>query len=347
MTVMTVLGPIPAAQLGMVLPHEHLFIDLRNQYTEPTDPDQRALGREELALSNAGILRRNPYALRSNLLLDNLSLAADELKPFKRLGGRTVVECTPLGIGRDALGLKLLARATDLNIIAGCGYYTADVHPPELAAWSPAEIARRIVLDLTHGMDSTSIRAGVIGEIGTSWPIHSNELKVLQGAALAHKETGAAVYVHCYPWGKGGLQAAQLLLKAGVAAAKIVICHVDVEIDLVYIRQLLDLGVFVEFDNFGKEFYIDPPDRGFAGGVFARDLERIGAMLALIKAGYIRQLLITNDICLKSMLHAYGGWGYDHVPLHILPMLHEARIAEESIRLLTAGNPARLLDMPG
>ncbi len=344
MTVMTVLGPVPAEELGTVLPHEHLFIDLRNQYTEPLDSEQRALGRSELTLANAGILRRNPYALRSNLLLDSLSLATDELQPFVKLGGRTVVDCTSVGISRDALGLKLLARATGLNIIAGCGYYTADTHPDEFGSWSIDEIARRTLLDLTHGMDGTSIRAGIIGEVGTSWPIHPNELKSLLAAAVAQKQTGAALYVHCYPWGKGGLQAAQLLLKEGVRADKIVICHVDVEIDPAYIRQLLALGVFVEFDDFGKEFYIDPPDRGFAGGIFARDLERVQALRQLIAAGYARQLLITNDICLKSMLHAYGGWGYDHIAAHIVPMLREAHISEESIRLLCAGNPARLLD---
>ena len=60
-----------------------------------------------------------------------------------------------------------------------------------------------------------------------------------------------------------------------VNSAKIVICHSDVEPDLEYIRALLERGVFVEFDNFGKEFYIDPADRGFAGGAFVRDVDRV------------------------------------------------------------------------
>jgi len=346
MPVMTVLGPVNASQLGAVLPHEHLLIDLRNQYVEPIDPEKRAFGRSELSLANAGVLRRNPYALRSNLLLDNLSLACEELDPFMRLGGRTVVECTSLGIGRDPLGLKIIARNTNLHVVAGCGYYTADTHPAEMHSWAEDEIARRMLYDLTHGMDGTTVRAGVIGEVGTSWPVHPNELKCLRASAIAHKQTGVAVYVHCYPWGKGGLQAARLLLSEGVAAHKIVICHVDVEFDLVYIRQLLDLGVYVEFDNFGKEFYIDPPDRAFAGGVFARDIERAHVVARFINAGFLSQLLITNDICLKSMLHTFGGWGYDHLFAHVVPMLREVGVSDDQLHQLCVGNPAALLDAP-
>jgi phosphotriesterase-related protein len=347
MAVMTVTGPVAAATLGITLPHEHLFIDLRSQYTEPSDYDKQRLGRERLSLANAGVLRRNPYALRDNLILDDPALISTELDAFKNRGGQTIVDCTLLGINRDALGLKMLAKSTGMKLVAGCGYYTQDTHPADFSDWSVEQISALMLSDLTRGMEGTSIRAGVIGEIGTSWPIHKDELKSLLAAACAQRETGVALYVHCYPWGKGGVQAAQLLLKEGVPAGKIVICHSDVELDHAYIQRLLSLGVYVEFDNFGKEYYIDPPDRGFAGGIFVRDIDRVHVLKQLIAAGYVRQLLISNDICLKSLLHAYGGWGYDHILAHIVPMLRELCITEETINTLLVGNPARLLDVPG
>ncbi|MHB1357695.1 MAG: phosphotriesterase family protein [Anaerolineae bacterium] len=345
MSVMTVLGPVEVSTLGITLPHEHLFIDLRNQYTESPDFEKSRLGREQLSLANVGVLRRNPYALRDNLLLNDLNLANTELEMFKNLGGQSIVDCTSLGIARDALGLKMLAKSSGVKIIAGCGYYTHDTHPLELVNWSIEQLAHRMLIELTLGMENSTIRAGVIGEIGTSWPIHPDELKCLRAAASAQCQTGVALYVHCYPWGKGGVQAAQLLLDEGVPPGKIVICHSDVELDHNYILQLLALGVYVEFDNFGKEYYIDPPDRGFAGGIFARDLDRVRMLKQIITAGYVRQLLITNDICLKSLLHAYGGWGYDHILAHIVPMLREVHITEESINALLIGNPARLLNV--
>ena len=344
MAIMTVLGPIAPAQLGVTLAHEHCFIDLRNQYSEPVDIERRALGRSELSLANAGILRRNPYALRDNLLLEDLTVATNELQFYAEAGGRSLVDCTSLGIGRDPLGLKLLARATNINIIAGCGYYTADTHPPKMNVWDFDDLAQDMYYDLTRGMEGTTVRAGVIGEIGTSWPIHSNEIKCLKAAAQVQLVTGTAIYVHCYPWGTGGLQALEILCTAGVKANKIVICHADVALDLHYIRNLLREGVYVEFDNFGKEFYIDAPDRGFAGGIFARDIERVRTIKKLFDDGYLYQLLISNDICLKSMLHTYGGWGYDHILAHIVPMLREARVLEDQVWEMLINNPARVLD---
>lgn len=342
---MTVLGPVPADQLGITLVHEHLFLDLRNQFTVFTDPEKRRLSQEKIALSNVGTLRRNPYAIIDNLVLDDHELAVKESMRFAQLGGRTIVDCTSVGIHRSPACLQLVAQKTGLNIIAGCGYYTYDTHPRELEQWTAHEIAQQMIADLTTGIDGTSIRAGIIGEIGTSDPIHPNERKCLLAAAIAHQATGAALFVHTYPWGQAGLEAARRLISEGVEPQKIVICHVDVQFDLNYLRALLDLGVMLGFDNFGKEFYIDPDDRGFAGGIFARDIERVQVIRQLLGWGHETQILIANDICLKSMLHAYGGWSYDHILRHIVPMMRHEGIPQSAIDTFLIHNPRRLLPL--
>ena len=345
MPVMTVLGPVRADSLGITLVHEHLLIDLRNQFSEFTDPQRRRISREKLCLANSGIVRRNPYAIKDNLVLDNLSLAAKELMEFKRAGGETVVDCTNIGIGRFPTRLRKLSRRTGLNIVAGCGYYTRDTHPAALRCWPAERLADEMVRDLTRGIGRTGIRAGVIGEIGTSSTIHPDERKVLLAAAKAFRRTDAALFVHTYPWDQTGLEATKLLIREGVDPAKIVICHIDVDINERYIRQLLKRGVCVEFDNFGKEFYIDAADRkGFCGGVFARDIERVRAIYGLLESGYERQILISTDICLKGLLRRYGGWGYGHILEHIVPMLRDEGVPLKVIRVLLVGNPRRLLD---
>ena len=63
----------------------------------------------------------------------------------------------------------------------------------------------------------------------------------------------------------------------------------------------------MEFDNFGKEFVIEADGRGFAGGSFVRDARVSTSLKMLLDEGLARQLLITNDICLKGMLCRYGG----------------------------------------
>ena len=115
---------------------------------------------------------------------------------------------------------------------------------------------------------------------------HPHERKCLLAAAIVYQATGAAIYVHTYPWGRAGLEAARRLIAEGVEPKKIVICHVDVDFDLDYLRSPLDLGVCLGFDNFGKEFYIDADDRGFAGGIFARDLERVQVIRQLVARGH-------------------------------------------------------------
>ncbi len=345
MSAMTVCGPVGVDSLGITLPHEHLFIDLRNQFTEFDDPEKSRVSHQELRMENLGVVRRNPYAIEDNLLLDDLELTVAEVNEFMNLGGSTIVECTSIGIRRDIEKLYEVAQRTGLNIIAGSGYYTHDTHPAEMDQWSPEKIADDILRDLMVGIDGTDIKAGIIGEIGTSDPIHPNEKKVLVAAGLAFRETRAAIYVHTYPWGRAGLEVVDMLSRQGVSPDKIVICHVDVEIDLEYIRALLQRGVFVEFDNFGKEFYIDPEDRGFAGGIFATDIDRVRAIKEIMDWGYEGQVLVTNDICLKCMLHYYGGWGYDHILRNVVTMMLDEGISQEVIDTLLCENPRHLLSV--
>ena len=340
MSIQTVTGEASREELGIVLPHEHIFIYLLNQFTEPADPEKRRRTREPIRLSNYGALRRNPYALRDNLVIEDLEAQVREVQAFRKAGGGAIVDCTSIGLRRAPLKLREVSRRTGVRVISGCGYYTYDTHPADMDSRTAESLADDIVRDLTEGMDGTGVRAGVIGEIGTSDPIRPNEVKSLKAAALAHRRTGAPLQIHTYPWGRTGLEAIRILAEGGVPPARIVICHVDVEIHLDYIRDLLRAGVYVEFDNFGKEFYIDAADRvGFTGGMFERDLDRVRALKALAEEGFDRQLLVTNDICLNQMLLRYGGWGYGHILNHIKPMMADVNLPQESAELILRDNP--------
>jgi len=343
MNVMTVTGPVPPEDLGLVLPHEHVFLDLRNQFTEFDDPEKRRASHQPLSRDNADRARQNPYAIRDNLLLDDFEAAVSEVLAFKEAGGQTLIDCTSIGIRRDPERLRALSLRTGLFIVAGCGYYTRDTHPADMGTRSVAALAAEMIADLTDGIGATGIRAGIIGEIGTSHPIHPDERKNLEAAAEAHRATGAAIMVHTYPWGREGAEAADLLLRERVPASKIVICHTDVEPDGSYIRELLARGVFVEFDDFGKEFIVPEDERGFAGGSFFRDEERVVVLRQLVDEGFEGQLLLTNDICLKCMLHRYGGKGYDHIVTSVVPMMRAAGIAESAVQRILRENPHRLL----
>lgn len=342
MSVQTVTGIIEAKDMGMTLPHEHMFIDLRNQFTPFGDPEKDELSRQQVTIHNLGRLRLNPYAIMDNLVLDEMEAAVNETLLFRKAGGETIVDCTSVGIKRQPAKLRELSIRTGVNIIAGSGYYTQDTHPVEMEEWSAGAIAGQIIRDFREGIDGTGVKAGIIGEIGTSREILPLERKNLEASAMAFRELGAPVYVHTYPWGRAGLEAVDILLKGGVAPEKIVLCHIDVEPDQAYIRALLNRGVYIEFDNFGKEFVIDPAERGFAGGIFIRDLERVRIIGDLVRAGFAGQILVTNDICLKSMLCCYGGWGYGHILQNIIPLMRSEALQEDMIHRIIRVNPVTL-----
>jgi phosphotriesterase-related protein len=340
--VRTVLGDVPSDSLGMTLAHEHIFIDLRNQFRVPADENKRTQSAQLIDESTINLLARNPYALVDNLLLDDLDTAAAELDMFKSLGGSSVVDCTSRTLGRAPVKLRELSKRTGLHIVAGCGYYTQDTHPADMADRPVESIAEELVGDLTDGIEGSGIRAGVIGEIGTGAELHPDERKNLLAAAMAHQEVPAAIHVHTFPWARAALEIADLLIGAAVEPAKVVIDHLDVDIDVGYIERLLARGVMVEFDCFGKEYQLDASDEAFAPGPFALDTDRVDVLTQLIDKGYTDQLLIANDICFKTLLVAYGGNGYAHVIKDVVPLLRDRGVDSDTIDALLVQNPMRL-----
>ena len=352
MSVMTVTGKIRGDQLGIVMAHDHILIDLRNQFRECAEITKKAVGEQKVDITNLGVVRRNPLALSDNLVMNDVSLAEQEVMEFKRAGGDTIVDATNLGLGRDVVALRGIARSVGLNVVCGCGYYYHDTHPQDMDARSVEQLTEEMVTDLTVGVDGTGIKAGVIGEIGISPEMHPHEAKVLEASARAHKKTGVGIQVHIFPWTtvKGayplGLDALEILTKNGVNPRKVSIGHADVSIDinLDYCREIARRGAFVEFDNFGHEFYVNKADRKFIPGPFATDVQRVLALKEMIAAGYLRNVLLAVDICHKCLLHRYGGWGYDHILTNIVPMMLEYGITEEQIDVLLRENPRNLLD---
>ena len=111
-----------------------------------------------------------------------------------------------------------------------------------------------------------------------------------------------------------------------------------------YIHTLLSKGVYIEFDNFGKEYYVEREARRDGYGLFVHDIDRVLCLKQLIEEGYASQILMSCDVCLKSCLRTYGGYGYDHVLRNILPMMEEAGIAKEAIDKIIRENPVRFLE---
>lgn len=338
MKIKSVCGELSREELGVVTTHEHVLLDLTAFYQALPVPGIEDPATQKVEMWNLGILNRDCYALRDNLLLDNEAVAVEELNFFKRAGGNTVVDASLPGIGRDPAALARISKKTGLNIIMGTGFYVGSTHPKEFDSMTDEEIAELMVKELVDGVDG--VCAGYIGEIGVSEIFDDKERRVLRAAAIAQKKTGVAINVHINPWTTNGIEAADVLLERGVPAEKICISHIDVENREEYIYALLKKGVYVEFDNFGKEYYIRREVRNSGYGLFVHDTDRVTLLKKMIDDGYLKQILLSCDLCLKNLMHCYGGWGYDHVLTNIVPMMEDEGITQEQIQTLLVRNPA-------
>lgn len=250
----TVLGPVDGDRLGIVDMHEHLLIDFRCVYQEPEGASQKALAYAPVTLGNLGWVRYHWTSSLDNLQLLDEQTAIAEASRYARAGGGTIVDVTSIGISRDPQALVRIARATGLNVIMGCSYYIGKTHPQEMASKSPEDIADEVESDLTTGVGNTGIRAGLIGEVGCSWPWTEAERKVVHGSVLAQKRTGAPLMIHPGRHETAPLEIVRFLESVGADMGRTIMCHVE---RTMYrwesFNALAASGCYIEFDLFGHE----------------------------------------------------------------------------------------------
>src|SRR5262245_26584124 len=103
--VQTVCGPVRPADLGMVMPHEHIFVDLSCMFDAPREASERHRAYAPFTLGNLGWIRTHYFRHYENLLLGDEAVAIAELEAFRAAGGSTIVDVTTEGIGRDPSAL--------------------------------------------------------------------------------------------------------------------------------------------------------------------------------------------------------------------------------------------------
>ena len=344
MSVMTVLGKIDAKDMGVTTPHEHIFIDMKVFFTEPEEIGAKQLAYSPVTIDKLGILKRNCFALLDNVQMMDYETQKKEIEYFKLAGGKTVVDASNIGLGRDPELMRRISIETGLNVVIGSGYYVEGAQKPEVLDLTIEQMEENIVNEFKNGIGHTGIKPGFIGEIGVGHVMMPFEKKSLIAACRAQKRTGAPLMIHINPWSTQGREAMEIVKEHEIDPKKVVICHVDVENREDYIFELLEMGVYIEFDNFGKENDCEPWEVRPGNGPFVTDRERVALIKKIIDRGYVKQLLFSTDICLKSLLHSYGGWGYDHVITNILPVLRYMGVTQEQIDEIMIHNPARWLD---
>ena len=340
---MTVHGPVDVESLGLTLPHEHILFDATPWLIEPEDERKRGVAQLPVSIEIFGELLRDPTINRDNLTFFDEDVAQNELRRYREAGGETIVDVTPPELGRDPSALRRLSELSGVNVIAGTGHYLQSTHPPEVAEQSPEEIATWMIDEIRNGIGDTGVQPGVIGEIGVTSDIHPDERKVLQAAAIAESETGLPISIHSpIPYERRGLEIVDILEDAGARVERVIIGHMSHTIGHIdYHRSVADTGATLEYDRFGAEFYYE----SWGGYREPRDIEVMDVVARLVEEGYSDRILLSHDVCFKIQLSSFGGYGFAHVPYHIVSYLRDGGVSDSDIERMTIGNPARLFGL--
>lgn len=338
MNALTVVGPVPAEELGITLPHEHLVFDFRDYFEPPATAAGWQVAQLPVSLEVLGSLRFDPFMLLDNMLHRDVDLTVQELREFSALGGRTIVDPTNVSIGRDPHALQAISQASGLNIIMGAGHYFEISLGEAFARRTLESVTEEIVRDVTIGVADTGVRAGLIGEVGTSSPITANEEKSLRASARAQAQTRAPLMIHLNGWEREGERVLDIIEEEGGDLSKTILCHMNPSwMDLDYQRRLGERGAYLEYDMMGM-IYEYPPNK-----LCPDDSVTMGAIKRLIDDGFLERILMSQDVFLKSQFRRYGGVGFTHVFTTLRTQYNRVGIDESALVTIFKENPQRVL----
>ncbi|MDX3684819.1 phosphotriesterase [Streptomyces sp. AK04-4c] len=286
--VRTVLGDVPAGELGVCDAHDHLFI-------------------------------RTPVL--PGLELDAPEGAGERLRDFHTLGGRTVVQWTPYGMGRRPADLAALSRAVGARIVAATGLHQAAHYPPESLGRIMPELEELFVSEITDGIGTTGVRAGLIKVAGAFHGLDAHARHTMRAAAGAHHRTGAPIAVHL-ELGTGARDVLDLLCgELGVEPRRVILGHLGRFPDGVAQLDAARAGAFLAFDG---------PSRAH----HATDWRLPEQLAALAEAGFGRQLLLGGDTTVP------GTPGMPYLLRRLRPRLVRS-LGEELLEAVLVDHPAR------
>ena len=135
------------------------------------------------------------------------------------------------------------------------------------------------------------------------------------------------------------LALAEFVRKDGGDLRRTIMCHICRTIaDVRAVVDLAQTGIWLEYDLFGLENSFYPYNPSFD---MPNDGGRMAHVLALIAAGHRDQILMSHDIAYKTSLVKYGGYGYHHLLVNVVPRLRAKGVDDAGLTRLLVENPAR------
>ncbi|MFD6529794.1 phosphotriesterase [Streptomyces sp. NPDC060184] len=315
-TVNTVLGPVPADELGVVSVHEALL----------------------------SVLPGAEYAF--DITLDRAEVfetLAEKLRDFRAHGGGTVVDSTGMFHGRDIRLYEALSRATGVHIVASTGqgpeellggyFLTPQTNPP--SPWPAEKFADLFEREITEGMVVPRVErragAGLVTTAVTRAGMTATDESLLRGAARAALATGTAL---SFRYGRDALTELDVVLDEKLPADRVAVGGLDRR-DAVAAgapADVVDRGAHVLLDHVGTE-----------DDEHLTDEERAALVAGLVRAGHAGRVLLSVGATGVAKGHPANDVAYSHVLAAFVPLLTAQGVGEDDVRRVLRANPQDLL----
>ncbi|HEY5629496.1 MAG TPA: hypothetical protein VIR16_08305 [Candidatus Limnocylindrales bacterium] len=295
----TTLGPLTADRVGLVLPHEHIFVDLSPLAAasyQSADPD------------------------------DVVRLMAPELAKLQEQGVSALVECTPVGVGRRVDVVSAVSRAAQFPVVVATGIYREPWVPQWAHRASESALTAWMVGELTDQVEQTGVRAGWIKLSAGDHGITATESKILRAAARAGAETGAVIGSHTVR-GRVVRDQLDILEGAGYAPERFIWIHAQADPDVALHREMAERGCWVEYDNIGSD---DPGDDRLIAWILELLSAGHGDRLLLSQDRGWYDPAAPGGGTPRP---------YTYLVSEFLPKLREAGVDEDTVARLTRTNP--------
>jgi phosphotriesterase-related protein len=307
-----VLGPIDTSDLGFTLMHEHILV------------------------MSWSMRQGIPGWFDREWFIDH---AVKEVRSAKERGVKTMVDLTPLNLGRDISLIREVAEKAEMQVIAATGLYWFE--HPMYQWWETDQLADFLIKDITDGIQGTDIKAGVV-KCGTDLPgVTDINKKLLQVAARLHRRTGVPLSTHSEVHTHTGFKQQDVFEEEGVDLARVVIGHCGDSEDLDHLESILKRGSFIGMDRFGLDLLLPTENR-------------VNVIAELCRRGYADQMVLAHDASChidwfprEMMLATVPNWNFRHIPDDVIPALRKEGVTDEQITAMTVTNPQRFFEKQG
>lgn len=297
----TVTGPVSARELGLTLIHEHLLVDFVG--AAQTTPDR--WNRADV------VAKMLPY-----------------LQELKRLGCRTLLDCTPAYLGKDPLLLRELSERSGVRILTNTGYYGAVDNkflPPHARTETADQLADRWVADYENGIDGTGVKPGFIKISVNPGPLSALHRKLVVAAARTHKRTGLTICSHTGPY-VPAFEQIEALKQEGVRPDAFVWVHAQGSTMVHYARAVRE-GAWVSLDGLDND-----------------NVAQYAQTLLLMKENrFLHRTLLSHDAGWYDPAKPGGGTiDRDYTVLfnRLMPTLNERGFTKKDWKQILMDNPA-------